>query len=103
MHVNADNPIEDVEQLFLQSFDLQMLVGSLEIDAVWQWTHDLISRRFNDTVLIAAASPTSGKRSKRVGSAILVRMAELDFAESDEDVLKFQEQYDAYEKKPSST
>lgn len=96
-------PLNQIEAQFLQSLDLSTLIGSLGCEAVWQWLHDLVVRRFTETVMIAPASPTSGRRSRRVGSAIVQRMVELDFIEDIDAVQIFVTQHAASERLVEAT
>lgn len=79
--VNDTQSLENIEQTFLSSLSFRGLLGALEINGVWRWIQDLVARRFAIKISMPTAAEMPGKRSRRVGLALIKRMVETSMLE----------------------
>lgn len=97
-----ENSEQEVEGDFISSLSFAALIDALPLDGIWQWCNDLISRRFSTSIVVTPVASTAGKRSKRVGAALIARMLASGTLEMPRALEVFVEQYEAHEKRMTS-
>lgn len=100
--VGAEMSLDDIESMFLSSLSLDVLLSAALCTPVWLWVQDLVSRRFSSTIQVSDAATMPGRKSCRVGVALVMRMSALELLEVPNAGEEFVRQHEAVVKKEAA-